>query len=414
MANSTKPLTNTEVKQAKSKAKEYNLADGGGLYLRVKPNGTKLWLYNYFKPFTKKRSNISLGQYPKVTLGKARDLKQDYQSLLIQNIDPRDSRIEQEALGKQAHDNTFEVVYRKWLNTKEGVWSDSYRTRLTNAIELHILPTLGKLPIHKLNAPDTIKFLEPLAERRALETVRKLCRWINEVMVFATNTGLVDANRLSGIGKAFQAPKVINRPTIKPEELPKFLKDLEQAGNDITVKCQILWLLNTLVRPGEGAGTRWEEIDLENKLWEIPAERMKKRRPHIVPLTDQMLSLLEIMKPISQHREFVFPSRNHPREPINKESANMAIKRMGYKGKLVAHGLRSLASTTLNEQEFPHDVIEAALAHVDPNAIRGIYNRAEYIEQRRVMLQWWSDHIEQDATGINPAEGKKHLKVVQV
>lgn len=413
MANSTKPLTNTEVKQARPRAKEYNLADGGGLYLRVKPNGTKSWLFNYFKPFTKKRSNISLGQYPKLTLGKVRDLKQDYQSLLIQNIDPRDSRIEQEALGKQAHDNTFEVVYRKWLKTKDEVWSDSYRTRLTKAIELHILPTLGKLPIHKLNAPDTIKLLEPLAERRALETVRKLCRWINEVVVFATNTGLVDANRLSGIGKAFQAPKVINRPTIKPEELPKFLKDLEQAGNDITVKCQILWLLNTLVRPGEGAGTRWEEIDLENKLWEIPAERMKKRRPHIVPLTDQMLSLLEIMKPISQHREFVFPSRNHPREPINKESANMAIKRMGYKGKLVAHGLRSLASTTLNEQEFPHDVIEAALAHVDPNAIRGIYNRAEYIEQRRVMLQWWSDHIEEAATGINPAEGKKHLKVIQ-
>lgn len=412
MANSTKPLTNTEVKQARPKAKEYNLADGGGLYLRVKPNGTKLWLYNYFKPFTKKRSNISLGQYPKLSLGKARDFRQEYQSLLIQNVDPRDSRIEQEASGKQAHSNTFEVVYRKWLKTKDGVWSDSYRTRLTKAVELHILPSLGNIPIHKLNAPDTIKLLEPLADRKALETVRKLCRWTNEVMVFATNTGLVDANRLAGIGKAFQAPKVTNRPTIKPGELPKFLADLEQAGNDITVKCQILWLLNTLVRPGEGAGTRWDEIDLDNKLWEIPAERMKKRRPHIVPLTDQMLSILEIMKPISQHREYVFPSRNHPREPINKESANMAIKRMGYKGRLVAHGLRSLASTTLNEQEFPQDVIEAALAHVDQNAIRGIYNRAEYIEQRRVMLQWWGDHIEEAATGINPSKGKKHLKIV--
>ncbi len=305
MPNSTKPLTNTEVKQAKSKIKEYNLADGGGLYLRIKPNGTKLWLFNYFKPFTNKRSNISFGQYPELSLGKARDLRQEYQSLLLDKIDPREYRKEQEAQGKQAHANTFEVVYRNWLKTKEGTWSDSYRTRLTSAMELHILPALGCFPIHKLNAPDTIKLLEPLADRKAFETVRKLCRWTNEVMIFATNTGLVDSNRLSGIGKAFQAPKVVNRPTIKPNELPKFLNDLEQAKNDITVKCQILWLLHTMVRPGEGAGTRWDEIDLENKLWEIPAERMKKRRPHVVPLTDQMVEILKIMKPISQHRVLI-------------------------------------------------------------------------------------------------------------
>ena len=144
MPNSTKPLTNTEVKQSRPRPKEYNLADGGGLYLRVKPNGTKLWLFNYFKPFTNNRSNISLGQYPKLSLGKARDLRQKYQSLLVEKLDPREYRIEQEARGEQAYANTFEVVYCKWLKTKDSSWSDSYKTRLTGAMELHILPALGQ------------------------------------------------------------------------------------------------------------------------------------------------------------------------------------------------------------------------------------------------------------------------------
>jgi len=412
MPKTTKPLTNTEVKQAKPKNKEYNLGDGGGLYLRVKPSGTKLWLFNYFKPFTNKRSNISLGQYPKLSLGKARSLRDEYQSLLADDTDPREYRRDQQAQGKQAHANTFEVVYLKWLQTKEGMWSDSYRKGLVKGMELHVLPALGPLPIHKINAPDTIKLFEPLAKRRALETVRKLCRWTNEIMVFATNTGLVESNRLAGISKAFQPPTVVNTLTIKPEELPKFLKALGQAGNDIIVKCQILWLLHTMVRPSEGAGTLWDEIDLENRVWEIPAERMKKRRDHVIPLSSQSIEILETMKPISQHRDYVFPSRSHAKESINNQSANMAIKRMGYKGKLVAHGLRSLSSTVLNEQEFPHDIIEAALAHVDQNAIRSIYNRAEYLEQRRVMLQWWSDYITAAQTG-EVQTGKKHLTIAK-
>lgn len=246
MPNSTKPLTNTEVKQTRPRPKEYNLADGGGLYLRVKANGTKLWLFNYFKPFTKKRSNISLGQYPKLSLLKARDLRREYQSLLIENIDPRIYRMELETQNQQAHANTFEVVYHKWLKSKEGEWSVSYQTKLISSMKLHILPALGSVPIHEVNAKDTIMLLEPLAERRALETTRRLCLWVNEVMVYATNTGLVEANRLSGIARAFPAPKAKNRPTIKFDELPLFLKRLGKASNDVTVKCQILWLLYVL------------------------------------------------------------------------------------------------------------------------------------------------------------------------
>jgi integrase len=394
MPRVTKPLTDTQIKQAKAKPAEYSLSDGSGLALRVKPNGTKSWLFNYYVPFTKKRTNISLGIYPDVSLIKARQARQVYRSLLADDIDPADYRKEQEADSALAHTTTLEVVYRQWLTTKQDK-SVSYLHRLTKALELHILPALGNTPIHKINAPDTIKIIQPLAERQALETIRKLSRWLNEVMTFAVNTGLVHSNPLSGISKAFKAPKVENRPTIKPEALPDFLRTLDSAQVTLTTRCLIEWLLHTMVRPGEGAGARWEEIDLETRQWVIPAERMKQKRDHIVPLTEQMVAILETMRPISGHREYVFPSNHKPRESINKSSANMALKRMGYKGQLVAHGLRSLASTVLNEQEFSHDVIEAALAHVDKNSIRATYNRAEYLEQRRVMMQWWSNLIEQ-------------------
>lgn len=412
MSRTTKPLTNTEVKQAKPKEKEYNLADGGGLYLRVHPNGHKSWLFNYSRPFTKKRTNISIGEFPNVSLARAREYRQDFLALLADNTDPKEHRKQLELAGRVAHENTFEVVYRKWLKVKEADWSESYRDRLTQAMELHILPALGPVPISKINAPDTIRLLEPLAERKALETVRKLCRWINEVMILGVNSGLIPANPLAGIRKAFQKPESTNMPTIKPGELPGLLSEIEKSGNDLTVRCQFYWLMYTMVRPGEGAQASWDEIDLEERTWTIPAERMKMRRPHVVPLSDQAMEILEIMRPISRHREYVFPSRNKPRESINSESVNMMLKRLGYKGKLVSHGIRSLTSTILNEHEFPHDVIETALAHVDTNKIRATYNRAEYLEQRRKMMQWLGNYIEEAATGKEPNKSKKHLKVV--
>ena len=409
MPRVTKPLTDTQIKQAKPKAAEYSLSDGNGLALRVKPSGTKSWLFNYYVPFTKKRTNISLGIYPDVSLSKARDERQGFRSLLADHIDPAEHRKQQEANNTLAHSNTLENVYRQWLTTKQDK-SASYLHRLTKALELHIIPALGNTPVHKINAPDTIKVLQPIAERQALETVRKLARWLNEVMTFAVNTGLVHSNPLSGISKAFKAPKVENRPTIKPEELPDFLKTLDSAQVTLTTRCLIEWLLHTMVRPGEAAGAKWTEINFETKLWVIPAERMKQRRDHIVPLTKHTLAILDTMKPISAHREYIFPSAHKPRESINNSSANMALKRMGYKGQLVAHGLRSLASTILNEQEFSHDVIEAALAHVDSNSIRATYNRAEYLEQRRKMMNWWSDHIEQCASREVPqTQGKNHV-----
>ncbi len=205
---------------------------------------------------------------------------------------------------------------------------------------------------------------------------------VNEIMIYAVNTGLIDANPASGIGMAFEKPKKQNMPTLRPEELPMLMRSLVMSNLSVPTRCLIEWQLLTLVRPSEASGARWAELDLDAKLWTIPAERMKAKREHIVPLSPQALEILDVMKLISAHREHVFPSRNDPKQPMNSQTANAALKRIGFGGRLVAHGLRSIASTALNEAGFNADVIEAALANSDKNEVRRASNSSAYIEQR--------------------------------
>lgn len=399
MPRITRPLTDTEIRQAKPRDKEYNLADGNGLMLRVKPNGSKLWLFNYLKPFTKRRANLSLGPYPTITLARARSLRDENRELLSRDIDPAAHRIEQKRLMGEAHENTLERVASKWFEIKKARVSQSYGDDIFRSLELHIFPRLGKMPIHLIRAPHAIEVLEPISAKGALETVKRLCQRLNEIMVFATNRGLIDANPLSGIGKAFEAPRKNHMPTLRPDQLPELMATLANASVKRTTRCLIEWQLQTLTRPGEAAGTKWDEIDIDRGLWTIPATRMKKRRPHIVPLTKQAIGLLKFITPISGHREFVFPSDRNPRTHAHFQTANMALKRMGYANTLVAHGLRALGSTILNEEGFDPDIIEAALAHTDNNSVRAAYNRAEYLARRREMMEWWSNHIEKAASG---------------
>lgn len=257
-----------------------------------------------------------------------------------------------------------------------------------------------------------ISLLRPLEADGKLETVRRLCQRVNEIMSYAVNHGFLDANPCADIRKVFKKPSKKHMPTIKPCELPLLMADIHDGRIDPTTKYQILWSLHTLVRPSESAGTRWNEIDLEAKVWNIPAERMKKDRPHRVPLTDQAIEILNRMKPISGHRPHVFPSYRNPLGHIHEQTANAALKRLGYGGRLVAHGIRSLGSTTLNEQGFNPDAIEAALSHSDDNEIRRAYNRSDYFEQRIIMMKWWSDHIEQASQGNFIMDGARALRAV--
>jgi integrase len=394
MARVTKPLTNTEVNQAKPRDKEYNLIDGEGLMLRVKPTGTKSWLFNYYHPITKKRKNYSIGLYPTITIIDARKIRLELKRLISNGIDPKESKDAETRIAQVATSQTLRLIAESWFDVKKTKIAETTSRSLWRNFENHLFPKLGHIAISQINAPETINVLKPLAAKGTLETTDKIIGHLNEVMTFAVNTGIIHHNPLAGIKAAFQTPKAVNMPTLKPEELPELIDKLSYASIKITTRCLIEWQLHTMVRPSEASGIEWEEIDFENNLWRIPANRMKKKKEHIVPLTKQTLAILNRMKPISGHRKFVFPSDRDTSKPSNSQTANMALKRMGFEGRLVAHGMRALASTTLNEKGFDADIIEAALAHSDKNEIRRAYNRAEYIERRRDLMSWWSEHIE--------------------
>ncbi|EEG0816468.1 integrase domain-containing protein [Salmonella enterica] len=393
MARTTRPLTNTEVLRTKALEKDLTLHDGDGLFLIVKTSGKKLWRFRYQRPATKQRTMIGLGVFPALSLADARGLRADYLALLANGIDPQ---VQAEVVEEQqqiALDSIFSTVATNWFQLKSKSVTSDYANDIWRSLEKDVFPAIGETPVQQIKARTLVEALEPIKARGALETVRRLVQRINEIMIYAVNTGLIDTNPASGIGMAFEKPKKQNMPTLRPEELPKLMRSLIMSNLSVSTRCLIEWQLLTLVRPSEASGARWVEIDLDAKLWTIPAERMKAKREHIVPLSPQALDILEVMKPISAHREHVFPSRNDPKQPMNSQTANAALKRIGYGGKLVAHGLRSIASTALNEAGFNPDVIEAALAHSDKNEVRRAYNRSTYLLKRIELMNWWGELI---------------------
>lgn len=399
MARKATPLTNTQVKQTKPSDKLCKLSDGDGLQLWVKPSGSKLWMLDYTHPITKKRSSMAFGPYPALTLADARKRRAEARELIVNGVDPKEHKDDKHRERQLAESYTLKSVATDWFAIKKTQVAETTARSVWRNFENHVFPKLGHRPIDKLLAPEVISVLRPLAAKGTLETTSKIIGSINEVMRFAVNTGLLHHNSLAGIRSAFETPKVTHMPTLKPEELPELMKTINYASIKLTTRCLIEWQLHTMVRPREAAEAKWSEIDFENSLWVIPAERMKMKVEHIVPLSPQALSILEIIEPVSGHREYIFPSDRHPTKPSNPETANKALQRMGFKGRLVAHGMRAIASTTLNEQGFDGDIIESALAHQEQNEVRRAYNRAQYLERRKSLMHWWSEHIENAATG---------------
>ncbi|WP_337221283.1 integrase domain-containing protein [Vibrio cholerae] len=412
MPRQTKQLSATEVKNAKAKEKEYYLVDGQGLKLRVLASGSKQWLFNYYRPTNGKRANLNLGRFPDVSLVQARKASLNAKELIAQGIDPQDERNRQQQAHKEIHEHTFVNVAKDWFAIKQHDVTPDYALDIWRSLELHIFPHISDKPVKAITAPEIIELLKPIEAKGSLETVKRLTQRLNEVMNFATNCGLIQANPLTGIKAAFKKPKKENMAALTPAELPELMGAIANASIKRTTRCLLEWQLHTMTRPAEASGARWDEINWEEKVWTIPAERMKKRREHRIPLTEQMLALLEVMKPISGHRDFIFPSDRDPKKPCNSQTANMALKRMGFAGRLVSHGLRSLASTTLNEQGFDPDLVEAALAHVDDNQVRSAYNRTDYLERRKPMMSWWSGHIEEAAKGSLSVTGTRQLKII--
>ncbi|MCK9777270.1 integrase domain-containing protein [Pseudomonas syringae] len=410
-------LSDRQLKGVKPASKDYVLTYGDGLQLRVRSNGSLLWNFNYREPVTKKRINMGFGAYPELSLANARKKAVEARELLAQGIDPKVHRNTIIEAKRAETEHTFEKVALAWFELKKDSVTPAYAEDIWRSLTLHVFPDMRTTPLSEVTAPMVIKLLRPIEAKGSLETVKRLSQRLNEIMTYGVNSGMIFANPLSGIRAVFKKPKKENMPALAPDELPELMMEIANASIKRTTRCLIEWQLHTMTRPAEAATTRWADIDFEKRIWTIPPERMKKRRPHTIPLTEQALALLETLKPHSGHREYVFPPDRNPRTHANNQTSNMALKRMGFQDRLVSHGMRSMASTILNEHGWEPELIEVALAHVDKDEVRSAYNRAAYIERRRPMMVWWSGYIEKAATGSLSASAinqTKDRKVVPI
>ncbi|EHR5479226.1 tyrosine-type recombinase/integrase [Vibrio parahaemolyticus] len=410
MARTVTPLTNTEVKQAKASGKVKTLRDGGGLELRVSPTGSKSWIFKYRVPLTSKRTNISFGSYPSVTLAQARQRRTEASALLAQNIDPKAHQLNLEREARLNLENTFSAFAARYLSIKSETARDSTFQKRSQMLNKYLLPVVGRVPISEIKPLLMKGVLDPIAKQGKIETVKRLCIIANEVMRLAVAGGAIEFNPIAEITKLYPTQKVNHQPALSPDELPELVKTIDKANVTITTRNLILWQLHTMVRPSEAAKAKWSDIDYEEGLWRVYISKIDAF--HYVPLTPQALDILENMKPISMGREYIFPASRNPKAHSNIQSANMALKRMGFKDRTTAHGLRGLASTTLNANGFDGDVIEAALSHQEPNKIRRAYNHTDYLERRKPLMCWWSERIEQASLGERLSAGVRGLKVV--
>ncbi|EBN2843838.1 integrase [Salmonella enterica] len=389
-------LTDTEIKKAKPTEKEFTLWDGDGLFLRIKPSGKKIWHLGYTVPLTKKRAKMSLGFYPYLTLAQARALRDEYLSLLAQGIDPQSHNEQKAQALKDATEHTFQTVAKKWLDEKiktSGI-SQDHAKDIWRSLERNIFPTLGDVPIKEIRPKMLKQHLDPIEQRGVLETLRRIISRLNEIFRYAATEELIEFNPADNLIQRFSKPKKQNMPALPPDELPRFMTALSNASIRLETRLLIEWQLLTWVRPGEAVRARWTDIDEESKYWNIPSDFMKMKRPHKVPLSKEAIRILESMKPISGHREWVFPSIKNPLTHMHEQTANAALIRMGLGGELVAHGMRSIARTAAEEAgKFRTEVLEAALAHSKKDEIIAAYNRTEYLVERVELMQWWSDYL---------------------
>ncbi|EIP3951819.1 tyrosine-type recombinase/integrase [Salmonella enterica] len=383
------PLTPIEIKNAAPREKEYVMSDGSGLVVLVKPGGAKLWRYRY--SLNGKKQKLSLGSYPEISLSQARVRAADARAKVAQGISPVTERREKREASKVT--NSFEGVCLEWQDTRKQQWSEVYADDTRRLFERNVFPVLGKRPIGDIQPLELLELLRKIEDRGANELATKVRRRCGEVYSYAIVTGRARYNPARDLATAMQRFQRGHYRSLDSSELPAFLAALNQTSGNIMVNFAVRLLMLTGLRPGELRKGEWKEVDLDNALWEIPAERMKARRPHLVPLSKQVIELLRSVKAISGNYGLMFPGRNDTTKPMSNMAMNQLIKRCGYGEKLTGHGFRHMMSTILHEKGFNSAWIELQLAHADKNTIRGTYNRAQYLEGRRDMMQWYTDHL---------------------
>lgn len=388
-------LSDSTIRTAKPKGKLYRLPDANGLCLEVATTGSKLWRYRY--RFQGKAKMLSLGAYPAVSLREARQKRDDARQLIVEGIDPSDHR----KATRQAKRHTFEELALEWYAYNAQRWADTTAYKAKLYLDNDLIPNIGNRPVKSITRPELVELVRKVEARGTLNAAGKIRQWLNQIFRFGLAKGVVDANPATDLDVvAAHAPRAKHHPHVPFAELPELLERIDASRCHVMTRHAIRLLLLTGVRPGELRNAPWAEFDLDTATWTIPAERMKARRPHIVPLPRQAVAIFRQLHEITGTYPLAFAGVR-PDRPMSENTINKALKLAGYEGRQTGHGFRHLLSTELNGRGYNKDWVERQLAHGDKNEIRDTYNHATYLEQRREMMQAWADSIDAVCTGGN-------------
>ena len=400
-------LKPSAVQNAKPQAKPYKLADERGMYLLVKSDGARWWRFDYRRPGSAKRNTLSLGVYPDVSLKRAREKRDEARRLLADGIDPGDKRKAEASASAEM----FEAVAREWFARFSTKWAAGHAEKVIRRLERDVFPWIGSKPIAKLAAPDVLAVLRRIENRGAIETAHRACQNCGQVFRYAVATGRAHADVTRDLRGSLTPWKPEHYASItEPAQVGALLRAIDGFTGTLPVHCALKLLPIVFTRPGELRQAEWSEFDFDLAVWNVPAQRMKLRLPHLVPLSTQAVAILRELHPLTGNRRFVFPGARDTNKPMSDMALNAGLRRMGFdKGAITAHGFRAMARTILDEHlGFRPDYIEHQLAHAvrDPNG--RAYNRTAHIAERRKMMQAWADYLDElRATPLNVVQIKQ-------
>lgn len=387
------PLTDVAVRNAKPSSKTVRLRDERGLYLEISPRGGKWWRLRY--TFQGKENMLSLGVYPDISLKEARQRRDDARKLVANGINPTQVRKDQKAEAIE-DSNTFEKVAREWFAKFRLTWTASHGDRIMRRFEKDIFPWIGARPIKDILAPELLTTVRRIEARGAIETAHRALQNCGQVFRYAVASGFADRDISGDLRGAIPPSKEKHHASVTdPKEVAALLRTIETYQGSFITMCALRLAPLTFVRPGELRHAEWEEINMDTAEWRIPGAKMKMRQQHIVPLAKQAVRILQDLHPLTGSGRYLFPSIRTATRPMSENTVNGALRRLGYaKDEMTGHGFRSMASTLLNEQGWNRDAIERQLAHAERNSIRAAYNFAEFLPERRKMMQGWADYLD--------------------
>ncbi|HKH19556.1 MAG TPA: tyrosine-type recombinase/integrase [Gammaproteobacteria bacterium] len=392
------PLTDTRIRTAKPTEKPYKMADGGGLYIEIKPTGAKLWRLRY--RIAGKENVFAIGDYRTIGLAEARTARDQAKKLIKEGVHPSHQRKLERIKQAHEHANSFAAVAKEWLARNTKHWTVRTAQLRKRSLEQDVLPYIGALPVRQVTPAHVLDMVQRI-EKRAPTMAALMHQTIGAICRYAVATLRADADPTSPLRGYLKPRQTEHHKPLAAAEIPGFLSALEAYPGHYSTKVALRLMLLTLVRTTEALGAKWSEFDMEQGNWVIPPIRMKRREAHTVPLSTQAIDLLERLRTVTGNGAYLFPNRNNQHKPASKGVLWQAVASMGYTGRFSPHGIRATGATILNERGYRPDVIEYQLAHQERNKTRASYNRAEYLGERREMMQFWADYLDDLRTGAN-------------